>query len=63
LEVAQLESENEALKTYAMKLEGYVPYGAIAIDLRERLGLSETMMQWIIPNKHYALLTGGDDGR
>jgi len=51
-----LKRENALLCTYAMKLEGRASNSSVVVDIRHRLGLSETMMTWIIPDEHRALL-------
>ena len=59
LHTAQME-ENERLKTYAMLMEGRVSNSSWVIKTRTRLGLSDTMMNWIIPDEHRDALKEGE---
>ena len=52
-----LKRENALLCTYAMKLEGRASNTDWVINVRTALGLSDKMMNWIVPDEHYALLT------
>ena len=50
----------ERLKTYAMLLESHVGYGYVN-EIRHQLGVTDEMINWIIPADHRKLLDAAQE--